>query len=90
MGTHTNKPHLYHYSFQVLPVVIYFSACISVFYYLGVMQVVIAKLEERNFLARSSRAESGSSVLFLFVCWPTIVTVEGAWESGWEEARCER
>ncbi|XP_071791943.1 solute carrier family 28 member 3-like isoform X2 [Asterias amurensis] len=32
------------FAFKVLPVVIYFSACISVFYYLGVMQVVIAKL----------------------------------------------
>ncbi|XP_022111135.1 solute carrier family 28 member 3-like isoform X2 [Acanthaster planci] len=32
------------FAFKVLPVVIYFSACISIFYYLGVMQVVIAKL----------------------------------------------
>ncbi|RXJ02172.1 NupC/NupG family nucleoside CNT transporter [Anaerobacillus alkaliphilus] len=56
------------FAFQVLPVVIFFSALISVLYYLGVMQIVIKFLGGGlSKLLGTSKAESLSAAANIFV-----------------------
>lgn len=56
------------FAFQVLPTVVFFSALISVFYYLGIMQIVINVLGGGlHKLLGTSKAESMSATANIFV-----------------------
>ncbi|MEO0998553.1 MAG: NupC/NupG family nucleoside CNT transporter [Pseudomonadota bacterium] len=86
-GTNTGDALGFTVAFNVLPVIVFFSALMSVLYYLGIMQVIVAVIG--GALARllgTTRAESMTAASNIFVGHTEAPLVVRPWVEGMSES----